>query len=147
MKYQTKPVEVEAIQLIGADRKSPSPGFDNQRVVNWKEVEEFCEGSAIGNSNDDILGVYAVFGTLETGSYKKMAQPWEWVVKNLDGSFDLFTSTMFEKRFESVHPPAADREAIREALKQAYEFAYLYSSADALATCTRITAALALLEG
>jgi hypothetical protein len=44
-------------------------------------------------------------------------------------------------------PAAADREAIREALKQAYEFAYLYSSADALATCTRITAALALLEG
>jgi hypothetical protein len=47
---------------------------------------------------------------------------------------------------EDLQPiSAADREAIREALKQAYEFAYLYSSAEALATCTRITAALALL--
>jgi hypothetical protein len=86
MKYQKKPVVVDAIQWTGR---------------NLKEILGFMEPARpqpIAHNQISLNGLIAI----RTGDITAHAHTGEWIVKDAAGNFDVVSSEYFRKTYEAV---------------------------------------------
>jgi len=87
-KYRKKPVEIEAKQVPPAPRSEPVPD-DLQGVALW------CGGHVMSNTSS---GEYCIDMSLN----RLRALPGDWIVKEVNGEFNVRTSEFFEATYEIV---------------------------------------------
>jgi len=87
-KYRKKPVEIEAKQVPPAPRSEPVPD-DLQAVASW------CGGHVMSNTSS---GEYCI----DMSVNRFRALPSDWIVKEVNGEFNVRTSEFFEATYEIV---------------------------------------------
>jgi hypothetical protein len=100
-RYRLRPVEIDALQLIGEPRlkKYVSAGFEKtQRIKNWREAEEFSGWVAIGNGVEDILAM----SDYSPGEVRGAIGPGWWLIKNADGVVWCEADNIFREKYEPI---------------------------------------------